>query len=129
MSENEQRAELHKTIWRIANDLRGSVDGWEFKSYVLGSLFYRYISESMEEYIDHLQHEAGCPDLRYADIDDLVAEERRETVVQEKGYFILPSQLFCNLVKALRPIKEDEWLVAGEETSVSQKLEMRQQQQ
>ncbi len=61
-----ERAELHKTIWRIANDLRGSVDGWDFKSYVLGMLFYRFISENLTAYINAGEHEAGNPDFDYA---------------------------------------------------------------
>lgn len=104
MSENEQRKELHATIWRIANDLRGAVDGWEFKSYVLGTLFYRYISESICLYINGLQRDAGYPDFDYALITDNEAEEAREMVTEEKGYFILPSQLFCNVVKLARKL-------------------------
>ena len=102
MSENEQRKELHATIWRIANDLRGAVDGWEFKSYVLGTLFYRYISENICLYINGLQRDAGYPDFDYTLLTDHEAEEAREMVTQEKGYFILPSQLFCNVVKLAR---------------------------
>ena len=101
MSESEQRKELHKTIWRIANELRGAVDGWEFKSYVLGTLFYRYISESICLYINNLQHDAGYDDFDYALLTDNEAEEAREMVVEEKGYFILPSQLFCNVVNQI----------------------------
>ena len=97
MSNEQQRAELHRTIWKIADDLRGSVDGWEFKSYVLGTLFYRYISESIVEYINHLQTEAGIEDFDYSLMGDADAEEAREMVVAEKGYFILPSQLFANV--------------------------------
>jgi len=99
MSNEQQRAELHRTIWKIAEDLRGSVDGWEFKSYVLGTLFYRYISESIVEYINGLQAEAGVDDFDYTLMDDEEAEEAREMVVEEKGYFILPSQLFANVAK------------------------------
>lgn len=102
MSENEQRKQLHATIWRIANDLRGAVDGWTFKSYVLGTLFYRYISESICLYINKLQHDAGFKDFDYALLSDGEAEEAREMVVEEKGYFILPTQLFSNVVKQLR---------------------------
>lgn len=98
MSNEQERAELHRTIWKIANDLRGAVDGWEFKSYVLGALFYRYISENMTAYINRLQREAGGdPTFDYARLSDEEAEEAREMVVQEKGYFILPSQLFTNV--------------------------------
>ena len=99
MSNEQQRAELHRTIWKIADDLRGSVDGWEFKSYVLGTLFYRYISESIVEYINRLQEEAGVDDFDYTLMSDEEAEEAREMVVEEKGYFILPSQLFTNVAK------------------------------
>ena len=99
MSNEQQRAELHRTIWKIADDLRGSVDGWEFKSYVLGTLFYRYISESIVEYINRLQEEAGVDGFDYTLMSDEEAEEAREMVVEEKGYFILPSQLFANVAK------------------------------
>ena len=94
-----ERAELHKTIWKIANDLRGSVDGWEFKAYVLGSIFYRFISENICDYIHQLMTEAGQSDFDYASIDDEMAENIRQKMVEEKGYFILPSQLFQNVVK------------------------------
>ena len=98
MNQNE-RAELHKTIWKIANDLRGSVDGWEFKAYVLGSIFYRFISENICDYIQQLMKEAGQPDFDYTAISDEMAERIRQKMVEEKGYFILPSQLFQNVVK------------------------------
>ena len=99
MPNQQERAELHKTIWKIANDLRGSVDGWEFKAYVLGSIFYRFISENICDYIHQIMTEAGQPDFDYAAIDDAMAENIRKKMVEEKGYFILPSQLFQNLVK------------------------------
>ena len=99
MATKQERAELHKTIWKIANDLRGSVDGWEFKAYVLGSIFYRFISENICDYIHQLMDEAGQPDFDYAAIDDTMAENIRRKMVEEKGYFILPSQLFQNVVK------------------------------
>ena len=94
-----ERTELHKTIWKIANDLRGSVDGWEFKAYVLGSIFYRFISENICDYIQQLMAEAGQPDFDYTAISDDMAERIRQKMVEEKGYFILPSQLFQNVVK------------------------------
>ncbi|WP_277100133.1 type I restriction-modification system subunit M [Corynebacterium riegelii] len=87
----EQRAELHKTIWRIANDLRGSVDGWDFKSYVLNMLFYRFVSENLTAYLN-----AEDPDLDYANLSDEDAEYGRGGVVKDKGFFIPPSQLFEN---------------------------------
>ena len=95
----QERAELHKTIWKIANDLRGSVDGWEFKAYVLGSIFYRFISENICEYFNGRMHEAGYPDFNYADMADDEAIGGKEDAVQTKGFFMLPSQLFQNVVK------------------------------
>jgi len=99
MAKKEERAELHKTIWKIANDLRGSVDGWDFKAYVLGAIFYRFISENICDYIKELMAEAGQPDFDYTTISDEMAENIRQKMVEEKGYFILPSQLFQNVVK------------------------------
>lgn len=96
----QERAELYKTIWAIANDLRGSVDGWDFKNYVLGMLFYRYISQNLTDYINKLQEEGGEKDFDYAKMTDAEAEEGRESMVSEKGFFILPSQLFENVRKS-----------------------------
>src|SRR5690554_3729895 len=93
----QERAELHRTIWNMANDLRGSVDGWDFKQYVLGMLFYRYISENITSYINKGEHEAGFKDFDYAKLSDEDAESAREDLVKTKGYFILPSELFENL--------------------------------
>lgn len=92
-----QRAELHKTIWRIANDLRGSVDGWDFKTYVLGILFYRFISENLTAYINQAEREAGDSDFDYTDLGDSDAEFGRKDTVAEKGFYILPSELFLNV--------------------------------
>jgi type I restriction enzyme M protein len=92
-----QRAELHKTIWRIANDLRGSVDGWDFKTYVLGMLFYRFISENLTVYINAGEHEAGNLDFDYLDLPDSQALLGLKETVDEKGFFILPSELFANV--------------------------------
>ena len=92
-----QRAELHKMIWRIANDLRGSVDGWDFKSYVLGMLFYRFISENLALYLNGLERAAGDADFDYAKLSDSDAEFGRKDTVAEKGFFILPSELFENV--------------------------------
>lgn len=94
---NQDRAELHKTIWRIANDLRGSVDGWDFKQYVLGMLFYRFISENLTAYLNEHQHKAGIKDFDYAKLSDKEAEFGRKETVLEKGFFILPSELFINV--------------------------------
>lgn len=96
-----QRAELHKTIWRIANDLRGSVDGWDFKSYVLGMLFYRFISENLTAYLNRQERAAGQAEFDYAKLQDSEAEYGRAETVKEKGLFILPSELYTNVrVKA-----------------------------
>ena len=94
-----ERAELHRTIWNIANELRGSVDGWDFKQYVLGMLFYRYISENLASYINKDEIEAGNPDFDYVDLSDDDAEQAREDLVKTKGFFILPSELFVNVRK------------------------------
>ena len=94
-----QRTELHKTIWRIANDLRGSVDGWDFKSYVLGMLFYRFISENLTAYINSGEHAAGDASFDYTRMSDSEAEFARDEVVAEKGFYILPSDLFANVRK------------------------------
>ncbi|MDR2266505.1 MAG: type I restriction-modification system subunit M [Christensenellaceae bacterium] len=92
-----ERTELHRAIWGIANDLRGSVDGWDFKQYVLGILFYRYISENLSGYINAGEREAGKPAFEYAKLPDSEAEPAREDLVATKGFFILPSELFENL--------------------------------
>lgn len=94
-----QRAELHKAIWSIADDVRGAVDGWDFKAYILCFLFYRFISEDIAEYIDAGEHEAGDETFSYARLADDEAEMAREDVTKEKGYFILPSQLFGNVAE------------------------------
>ncbi len=94
-----QRAELHKTIWRIANDLRGSVDGWDFKTYVLGILFYRFISENLTAYLNASERSAGQADFDYAKLSDPQAEFGRKETVAEKGFYILPSELFANVRK------------------------------
>lgn len=101
----QEREELHKAIWNIANDLRGSVDGWDFKQYVLGIMFYRYISENITNYINAGEYEAGNTDFDYSQLTDEMAEEARKDLVATKGFFILPSQLFCNVRK--RAIKDE----------------------
>ena len=95
----QERDELHRAIWSIADDLRGSVDGWDFKSYVLGIMFYRYISENLTNYINAGERAAGFTDFDYAGLSDEDAEGAREDLVNTKGFFILPSELFCNLRK------------------------------
>ena len=95
MSSTAQRAELQSQIWKIANDVRGSVDGWDFKQYVLGTLFYRFISENFSNYI-----EGGDESVKYAELsDDIVNEDIKEDAIKTKGYFIYPSQLFENIAK------------------------------
>ena len=97
MATRSERDELHRTIWDIANKLRGKVDGWDFKAYVLGTIFYRYISENLTMYVNRMQEEADEEGFDYASFPDECAEEAREQLVAEKGFFILPSQLFCNV--------------------------------
>ena len=92
-----EREELHRAIWAIADELRGAVDGWDFKNYVLGTMFYRYISENLCSYINDGEAEAGNPGFDYAAMPDGDAEEARQGLVEEKGFFILPSELFCNV--------------------------------
>ena len=92
-----EREELHRAIWAIADELRGAVDGWDFKNYVLGTMFYRYVSENLCSYINTGEIEAGNADFDYAAMPDEEAEEARDGLVEEKGFFILPSELFCNV--------------------------------
>ena len=94
-----EREELHKTIWKIANDLRGSVDGWDFKQYVLGLLFYRFISENIENYVNENQRKAGEINFEYKNLSDEEALNGKTQILEEKGFFILPSELFCNVRK------------------------------
>lgn len=98
--ENAERKELHRKIWAIADDVRGAVDGWDFKQYILGILFYRFISEHMADYFDRAEHEAGDLEFRYAKLSDQEAEQDfKPGTVEDKGFFILPSQLFENVVE------------------------------
>ena len=96
MTKEQERAELHRTIWQIAKDLRGSVDGWDFKQYVLGMLFYRFISENLSSYINTNEPEV---DFDYAKLSDKEAEFGRADTVKEKGFYILPGELFGNVAK------------------------------
>ncbi len=93
----QERDELHRAIWAIADELRGAVDGWDFKNYVLGTMFYRYISENLANYINSGEAAAGNTGFDYTRMSDEEAEEAREGLVEEKGFFILPSELFCNV--------------------------------
>ncbi|HON44068.1 MAG TPA: type I restriction-modification system subunit M, partial [Planctomycetota bacterium] len=98
--EMAQRAELHRKIWAIADDVRGAVDGWDFKQYILGILFYRFISENITEFFNIAEHQAGNLTFDYAKISDKKANiDFRPNTVEKKGFFILPSQLFKNVVK------------------------------
>jgi type I restriction enzyme M protein len=101
----QERAELHKTIWGMANGLRGAVDGWDFKAYVLETLFYRYISENLTAYVNKGEHEAGDSSFDYANLDDKTAETQKKALVKEKGFFIYPSELFGNIKEKA---KDDE---------------------
>lgn len=100
MAGTNERAELHKTIWRAANELRGAVDGWDFKQYMLGFLFYRFISENLTSYINQQEHQAGNTDFDYASVSDDAVKSAigmRDEVIKDKGFFIYPSQLFVNV--------------------------------
>lgn len=97
IKKEQEREELHRAIWAIADELRGSVDGWDFKSYVLGTMFYRYISENLSNYINEGEIDAGNTDFDYVKMSDEEAEEARASLIEEKGFFMLPSQLFCNV--------------------------------
>lgn len=93
----QEREELHRAIWAIADELRGAVDGWDFKNYVLGTMFYRYISENLASYINEGEAEAGNEGFDFAKLSDKEAEAAREDLVSVKGFYILPSELFCNV--------------------------------
>ena len=95
MTSTAQRQELQNKIWKIANDVRGSVDGWDFKQFVLGTLFYRFISENFTNYI-----EAGDESINYSQLsDEVITPEIKDDAIKTKGYFIYPSQLFVNIAK------------------------------
>ena len=119
----QEREELHRAIWAIADDLRGAVDGWDFKNYVLGTMFYRYISENLTAYINSGEEAAGNKGFDYAMMSDEEAEEARTGLVEEKGFFILPSELFCN-VRA-KATKGQNWTYPnGSEMLLNEKLEL-----
>ncbi len=96
-TKERERSELHRTIWQIANHLRGSVDGWDFKQYVLGMLFYRFISENLTDYINQDEKRSGNKDFDYTALSDEEAVLGRADTIKEKGFFILPSELFVNV--------------------------------
>ncbi|MDD6154989.1 MAG: type I restriction-modification system subunit M [Eubacteriales bacterium] len=95
----QEREEIHKAIWGIADDLRGSVDGWDFKSYVIGAMFYRFLSELLTNYINRGEREAGDTEFDYAKMSDADAEVAKQGLVEERGFFMLPSELFVNVRK------------------------------
>ena len=99
MQNTQEQTALFSQIYKIATDLvhAGHVAEWDFKSYVLGTMFYRYISENFAEYINKGERDAGNPEFDYAQMSDAEAETAREGLIQEKGFFILPSELFCNV--------------------------------
>src|SRR3989339_2124695 len=101
-TKEQERSELHRAIWQIANDLRGSVDGWDFKQYVLGILFYRFISENLASYINADERRTGSKDFDYANLSDKEAKFGRSDTIKEKGFYILPSELFINIRKNAR---------------------------
>ena len=99
MTKEQERQELHTAIWNMAKELRGSVDGWDFKQYVLGMLFYRFISENLTNFLNNAEKDAGNLTFNYENLSDDAAERGRKDTVQEKGFYILPSELFCNVRK------------------------------
>ena len=98
IKKEQEREELHKTIWGIADDLISSVAGWDFKQYILGIMFYRYISENLAQYLNEGECEAGDTDFDYTKLSDEKAESARDDMVKTKGFFMLPSELFCNVI-------------------------------
>jgi type I restriction enzyme M protein len=110
MTKDQDRDELHRTIWQIANDLRGSVDGWDFKSYVLGMLFYRFISENLTSFINEGERRAGNPDFDYVEHFDEEAEFGRSETVKEKGFYILPSDILRMCARTPKTIQLNETL-------------------
>lgn len=102
-NKEQERSELHRAIWQIANDLRGSVDGWDFKQYVLGMLFYRFISENLTNYINATERRvSGKDNFNYTNLSDKEAEYGRRETILAKGFYILPSELFVNVRKNAR---------------------------
>ncbi len=124
----QERDELHRAIWAIADDLRGSVDGWDFKSYILGFMFYRYISENLTTKINKDEWDAGDLDFDYAKLSDEDAEMAREDMVQTKGFFILPSELFCNVRRDAKDteatFKNKDGNIRSVVENLNEKLEM-----
>lgn len=118
----QEREELQRAIWAIADELRGAVDGWDFKNYVLGTMFYRYISENLCNYVNQGEIEAGNLNFDYAKMSDQDAEAARRSLVEEKGFFILPSELFWNVLKSSTDDKAVFIDREGKERSVKSNL-------
>ncbi|GAA7290909.1 hypothetical protein HpBGD101_03660 [Helicobacter pylori] len=102
-SSSLERNELHNTIWKVANELRGSVDGWDFKQYVLGILFYRYISENMTHHINKEERKRD-PSFDYANLSDEYAESTRKGLIEEKGFYISRQALYFVMCSKTRPL-------------------------
>ena len=122
MASNREREELHKAIWSIADDLRGAVDGWDFKQYILGIMFYRYISENITNYINEGERKAGDASFDYAKLSDSEAEYERDNLVKEKGFFIRPSELFCNVIKSAKSDSATFTDIEGKTKSIKDNL-------
>ena len=122
MASNREREELHKAIWSIADDLRGAVDGWDFKQYILGIMFYRYISENITNYINEGERKAGDDSFDYAKLSDSEAEYERDNLVKEKGFFIRPSELFCNVIKSAKSDNATFTDIEGKTKSIKDNL-------
>lgn len=122
MANNREREELHKAIWSIADDLRGAVDGWDFKQYILGIMFYRYISENITNYINEGERKAGDTSFDYAKLSDSEAEYERDNLVKEKGFFIRPSELFCNVIKSAKSDNATFTDIEGKTKSIKDNL-------
>lgn len=105
----QERQELFAKIWKIADDLRGAVDGWDFKAYVIGTMFYRFLSENLAEYMNRGEHEAGYKDFDYAKLsDEDISQEIVDDVTRVKGCFIYPEELFCNVLARAEKCENDE---------------------
>lgn len=122
MASNREREELHKAIWSIADDLRGAVDGWDFKQYILGIMFYRYISENITNYINEGERKAGDTSFDYVNLSDSEAEYERDNLVKEKGFFIRPSELFCNVIKSSKSDNATFTDIEGKTKSIKDNL-------
>jgi len=106
-NKEQERAELHRAIWQIANNLRGSVDGWDFKQYVLGMLFYRFISENLTNYINADERRTGKKDFDYSTLADKEAEFGRADTVKERG-FTFAKRTFCECRKKSSQRRQSE---------------------